>query len=56
MPEFELSDDGEFAEPIDTGYGVYSARRKTHHLPFFFAFSGVFACAIVWALYMSLSS
>jgi hypothetical protein len=56
MPEFELSDDGEFAEPIDTGYGVYSARRKTHHLPFFFAFSGVFACVIVWALYMSLSS
>ena len=56
MPEFELSDDGEFAEPIDTSYGVYSSRSRRSHLPVFFAFSSLFACVIVLALYLSLSS
>jgi hypothetical protein len=57
MPEFELSDDGEFTEAVDTGYGVYSARRKLSRLPFFFAFSGLFACGILLALvYFEISS
>jgi hypothetical protein len=49
MPEFELSDDGEFTEPVDTAYGVYSARRNFRRFPMIFAFSGLFACAIVVA-------
>lgn len=56
MPEFELGDDGEFAEPVDSRYGVYSARRNTWHFPMLFALSSVFACTIIMALYLGFSS
>ena len=56
MSEFELGDDGEFAEPVDSGYGVYSARRKQSYFPMIFMLVGVFACAIVMAIYMGFSS
>ena len=50
MPqEFELGDDGEFAEAVDTRFGVYSARRKARHFPLFLALSSIFACAILFA-------
>ena len=56
MPEFELSDDGEFAEPVDSSYGVYSARRSNWRFPMLFALSSVFACALIMALYVGFSS
>ena len=42
-----IGDDGEFKEPVDADYGVYSVYRRGTLLRVHLAVSGVFACAIV---------
>lgn len=50
MPEFELGDDGEFTEAVDSRYGVYSARPQQKRFPIWLIFGSVCACAIVFAV------
>jgi|GEM_PF-4867466 len=47
-----LGDDGEFKEPVDTGFGVYSPFRRGHYWwRVSAAMISLFACAVLAAVW-----
>jgi hypothetical protein len=42
-----LGDDGEFKEPVDSGFGVYSLHRHGYWWRISAAMFGMFACALI---------